>query len=130
MHALIITLALAVPGECEHCQAAGMHGGYRATRSAPLAVYCPNYTPPVRWFCKPCAGCAGGNCLSCQQPYLGSAPYNYRVQFDYPWSQEPAYPLHFHEPHPASEEVEIIEESLPFDPTAQRSKPAINHLRR
>jgi hypothetical protein len=29
--------------------------------------------------------------LSCQQPYFGSVPYNYRVTFDYPWSQQPAY---------------------------------------
>jgi hypothetical protein len=108
MHAVLIIAALVVGGECKECQS-DPHAVYVSDRRpAPAAVRCPNYTPPVRWYCKPCAGCAGGKCLSCQQPYFGSAPYSYRVQFDYPWSQQPAFPLkhYMYEPEVPIEEIQ------------------------
>jgi len=110
MQAMFLALALALPGQCETCSPGGSARGAAGGRPAPAAVWCPHYTPPVRWFCKPCAGCAGDNCLSCQQPYFGSAPYNYRVQFDYPWSQEPVFPLHQHMLPPPEEllETELV----------------------
>jgi hypothetical protein len=97
MHAIVLALAALLPCECKECQANGA-GASTNGRPAPAAVRCPNYTPPVRWYCKRCAGCAGEKCLACQSPYFGSAPYNYRVQFDYPWSQQPAYRHHMMEP--------------------------------
>ena len=35
-------------------------------------------------------GCVGQNCCSCSQPLMpGMSAFNYRVNFDYPWSQVP-----------------------------------------
>ena len=99
MNATLLALILVLPGDCDNFH------------SAPKAVRCPHYTPPVRWYCKPCAGCAGGTCLSCQEPFFGSAPYNYRVQFDYPWSQQPVYPLGCFPTGSADEAEEIILDS-------------------
>jgi hypothetical protein len=92
MQILLLAVILAAPAQ--NCGPAGASGQALGTRrQAPQAVNCPNYTPPARWYCKPCAGCAGQKCLATQQPYFGSAPYNYRVQFDYPWSMRPAYAM-------------------------------------
>ena len=110
MHAIVLAVAALLPCECKECQAYGA-GAYTNGRPAPAAVRCPNYTPPVRWYCKRCAGCAGDKCLASQEPYFGSAPYSYRVQFDYPWSQQPAYR------HPMMPAEEFFEgEEVPAEP--------------
>ena len=120
MHATLLALVLSIPGAsagrqdswafCGHCPAA--------------AIHCPHDTPPVRCFRKPCAGCAGGVCLSCQQPYFGSAPYNYRVQFDYPWSQQPAYPFGCYESGQAMGEAAFTEPPL-MGPNARKARTAL-----
>lgn len=90
MQLMLLAVLLAAPADADYPPTAP---AAVQRRQAPWAVSCPNYTPPARWFCKRCAGCAGGNCLSTQQPYIGSVEYNYRVQFDYPWSMRPAYAM-------------------------------------
>lgn len=126
MHAMLLALVVVVPGQCKDCENAGAGGVYR---SSPAAVNCPRFTPPVRWYCKPCAGCAGGTCLATQQPYINSAPYSYRVEFDYPWSQQPAYMFWQGQPGPFIEEgpvptlvpeLETIEAPLPVGPSSRK----------
>lgn len=124
MQAAIIALALLAHGECTECEKPWATGSYATGRPSPQAVRCPHYTPPVRWFCKPCAGCAGGTCLSCQAPFFGSAPYNYRVQFDYPWSQRPSYPFLHAVPEydDAGEELPVAPEVMEF---SRARKPSV-----
>ncbi len=40
--------------------------------------------------------CDGGKCFSCQRPLWGPSapPFNYRLVFNYPWSQAPCYPAY------------------------------------
>jgi hypothetical protein len=41
--------------------------------------------------------CDGGKCFSCQRPLFGgpsAPPFNYRLIFNYPWSQAPCYPAY------------------------------------
>lgn len=126
MHAAIVALAVLIPGECAECNKAGAGGAYVSGRPSPQAVNCPYYTPPVRWYCKPCAGCAGGTCLSCKSPYFGSAPYNYRVQFDYPWSQRPVYPF-----LPAAPYIDEPGEEIPIGPESMElGRARVNSVRR
>jgi hypothetical protein len=118
MHAALLAVVLLIPSECPQCQK-GAGGGAYAARPAISALNCPHSTPPVRWYCKPCAGCAGGVCLSCQAPYYGSAPYKYRIAFDYPWSQAPAYPYGMESP-PCDPGEEVPIETVPA--TSQKSR--------
>jgi hypothetical protein len=95
MYAMLVILALGAAGDdCES----------PPPKQPPSAKYCYQWSAPTRCFCKACAGCGGNLCLSCSQPYFGSQPYNYRIQFDYPWSQRPAYP--YMHPMPLAEEIE------------------------
>jgi hypothetical protein len=112
MHAIFLTAAIVLAADCSPQAGVANQGASR--RPATVGIYCPRYTPPVRWFCKRCAGCAGGNCLGTQPPYFGSQPYNYRVEFDYPWSQQPVSNPEFYESAYVEEEV-LLDEELPAD---------------
>jgi len=112
MQIMLLAVILAAPADA-HCPPGTGASVAGQRRQAPYAVNCPNYTPPARWYCKRCAGCAGQNCLATQQPYFGSAPYNYRVQFDYPWSMRPAYAMGQFSPAPEFfEEVPLEAEQI------------------
>jgi hypothetical protein len=101
LHVAILTLALA-SGECPQCQRPGPH--LVGTPNRPGATdlpMAPALVPPPPVLRHPsiiymapcaCAGCVGQNCFSITRPYLPGVPvYNYRQDFNYPWSQEPCW---------------------------------------
>jgi hypothetical protein len=52
------------------------------------------YTPRLYALPKAIVGCAGQYCLSCNRPLLPGAPmFDYRTDFNYPWSQVPCAPV-------------------------------------
>jgi hypothetical protein len=61
----------------------------------------PTFGPPhlpwrpryVQLIPRPIVGCVGQNCASCDIPlYPGAVRFDYRTDFDYPWSQAPCVP--------------------------------------
>lgn len=64
--------------------------------------------------------CDGGKCFSCQRPLWGPSapPFDYRLIYNYPWSQKPCCAAH-HQPVPhAVEEIgEPVPAPLPEPPT-------------
>jgi hypothetical protein len=134
LHVAILTLAL-VSGECPDCQRPGASPGLRNTPNRPGATDLPMAAalvppPPVLrypsiFYMLPCAcaGCVGQNCFSITRPYLPGVPvYNYRRDFNYPWSQEPCWM-----PPPAAafdgpSEPGVGPEEVPLPPLAARRK--------
>ena len=99
LHVAIITAAL-VSGECPYCD----RGGW-GVLTAPPAAYrqgaprAPALVPPppiikrpsvLQVIPCPVVRCTGQNCFSTRRPYLPGVPvFDYRQEFDYPWSQAP-----------------------------------------
>jgi hypothetical protein len=96
-------------GNCPNCGRVANYG-YGPTRPYTNYTGCPGYCPT----CKHVV-CAGGQCKSCNQPpwpgFLGG--YDYRTTFNYPWSQEPCYPLPLALMHGELAEPGEIEEIMP-----------------
>lgn len=65
------------------------------------------------WTCCRNA-CGGGTCCNCNRFTGGVCGYNYRVQFDYPWSQQPAYPPLAMTPHQPMEEVPAYQDETDY----------------
>jgi hypothetical protein len=100
LHVAIITLAL-TSGECPECD----RGGW-GVLTAPRARYrqgapqAPALVPPppiirhpslLQVIPCPVVRCVGQNCFSTTRPYLPGVPvFDYRQEFDYPWSQAPS----------------------------------------
>ena len=82
MYAAVLTVMLAACAQCPTCQ------GHNGVGVGPGAGYAPSSRPLVyqhRLWCRP-----GQQCLSCVQPLApGYGTYNYRTQFNYPWSMGP-----------------------------------------
>jgi hypothetical protein len=79
------------------------------------------YTPRLYALPKAIVGCAGQYCLSCNRPLLPGAPmFDYRTDFNYPWSQVPCAPV-----APALFPVIVpdgqLPEELPVPPAVQAS---------
>lgn len=62
--------------------------------------------------------CDGGKCFSCQRPLFGPSapPFDYRLIYNYPWSQKPCCPAHQPVPHSAEEIGEPVPMPLPEPP--------------
>ncbi|MGD9719983.1 MAG: hypothetical protein AB7O59_02070 [Pirellulales bacterium] len=99
LHLAILTAVL-VSGECPECE----RGGWGVLRS-PAVASLDGYPraralvppPPVikhpsiiHVIPCPVVRCVGQNCFSVTRPYLPGVPvFDYRKDFNYPWSQEP-----------------------------------------
>lgn len=120
LHVAILTFAL-VSAECPECDrgqwgvisapatgyAASNAPGYSRNGSPPLA---PALVPPpplikhpslFQVIPCPVVRCVGQDCFSVTRPYLPGVPvYNYRKDFNYPWSQAPYrdYPISYGPP--------------------------------
>ena len=100
LHVAILTLALA-SGDCPECQREAW-----GQLSPPLGQYDPSLpgsrvlVPPppaikhpsiAHVIPCPVVRCVGQNCFSTTRPYLPGVPvFNYRQDFNYPWSQAPS----------------------------------------
>ncbi len=118
IHVAILTVAL-VSGECPECDrgqwgvisapagegyAAPNAPGYPQDGSPPMA---PALVPPpplikhpsvLQVIPCPVVRCVGQDCFSITRPYLPGVPvYDYRKDFNYPWSQAPYrdYPISY-----------------------------------
>jgi len=83
LHLAIVTLAL-ISGECPSCQAIpGTLPRIRVVdHFGPLGKAIPPYL----------VGCAGQDCFSCNRALIPGVPnFNYRTDFNYPWSQAPCW---------------------------------------
>jgi len=63
--------------------------------------------------------CDGGKCFSCRQPLYGSPsapPFDYRLIFNYPWSQAPSCPPHAAMVRPAPYRQPEPIEAMPLPP--------------
>jgi hypothetical protein len=102
LHVAILTLALA-SGDCPDCDRAawktrvvpsGQYAG-NLPRAAVLVPPPPLIKHPSIAHVVPCpvVRCTGQNCFSTTRPYLPGVPvFNYRQDFNYPWSQAPSNP--------------------------------------
>ncbi len=75
------------------------------------------------WTCCRNA-CGGGTCCNCNRFTGGICGYNYRVQFDYPWSQQPAYPHLAMSPQPMEEVPAYQDETDYFEGQSGEILPA------
>jgi hypothetical protein len=104
LHVALLTLALA-SGECPECDRNAWRiltvppGTYTPgpyvrglPRAAALVPPPPKIKHPSVLHVIPCpvVRCTGQNCFSATRPFLPGVPaFDYRQDFNYPWSQEP-----------------------------------------
>lgn len=64
-----------------------------ASGGMPCACCEQDGRPPRQGVCFRHA-CDGGQCFSCRRPLYGPSapPFDYRLIYNYPWSQQPCYP--------------------------------------
>jgi hypothetical protein len=100
LHLAILTIALA-SGDCPECDRGAWRtlaapGGQYDGQLPRAAVLVPpppllKYPSIAYWVPCPCVRCVGQNCFSTTRPYLPGVPvFNYRQDFNYPWSQAPS----------------------------------------
>lgn len=94
-----------------------------------------HYSPYHNYYSHPCVCtiapgvvCAGGQCQTCLPSGLpsayGSQVYNYRIAFDYPWSQHRIYsPAMFGPPPAGPEEIYPSSDGVELESKRPPAKP-------
>ena len=129
----LVTLALATGG-CPACERERGYGPDAPYGMPPLPAAMGKCNPlPARPALEqtipcPIVGCVGRNCDSCCRPLSpGAMPFDYRTDFNYPWSQAPcALPMaSYHRQGP------ILPEQIPASrPEARRRAKSVVTVRR